>query len=448
MYPEEDEVKIIRLQVKDFEGLEALDVLPGGGVNVLRGRNGTGKTSVLDAIRVALTNRGERSLLVRKGAEDGLILFELEGGIRGEREINRSGRVAGPLTLTNGENAVSRAQTFLNRLGGGFNYNPLDFIGMTDAEQTKVLLDLIAIDVSRDELLALSDGEELDGVDYDQHPIIVLGEIETALMELRRDTGRRARDLEGMAEDLFSKVPPDFDREHVESFDLEAASLELSSIEAHEQRIKTAEASIQDFEVGIQRVEGQIEALLEQKRSLVEQKQQAEARVGQLAAQDVGNAGEIRERIRTYTQDRKHLHNLEMSESTSRQAQDCRQEYKGLTQRIDDVRRKPAEILSSSELPVDGLGVDEGKLTINGLPISELSTGEQLHVATQIAVATLGDLRVVLVDGVERLDPGHKEVLLRELSEAGVQAFVTEVSDEALTIITDFETETFDDVPF
>lgn len=442
-------MKIIKLAVRNFEGLEELDMLPGDGINILRGSNGSGKTSVLEAVRVALTNRGERSMLVRHGADEGLILFEFDNGIKGKRTINRSGRVAGPVSLIEDSTSVSRAQAFLNKLGGGFNYNPLDFIGMTDAEQTKTLLDLIAVDVGYGELIALSDGEALDGVDYDLHPIVVLGQIEDALMEMRRDTGRRARDLEGMADDLRAQVPSDFDRQHVESFDLESASVKLSSIEAHNDRINVARSRIQYADAKLSKLTAQIQSLREQQQAVREEKQQLLELLDALMSKDVGDADKIRQRISTYTKDREHLQNLTMSEETANKARACREQYGRLTENIEAVRGKPAEILMNAKLPVTGLGIEGGKLTIHGLPISELSTGEQLSVAVQIAIATLNDLRVVLIDGAERLDPEHMNLIINELSEAGVQAFITQVTDEQLTIVTDFD-EGFDavDVPF
>ena len=108
------------------------------------------------------------------------------------------------------------------------------------------------------------------------------------------------------------------------------------------------------------------------------------------------------------------------------------------------MRAKPAELLAAQPLPVAGLGLTEGQVTINGLPIGALSTGEQLDVAVDIAIATLGELQVVLVDGLERLDNEHQTRMLARLLEAGVQAFVTRVTDTELTILTPDALDTVD----
>lgn len=42
---------------------------------------GSGKTSVLDAIRYALTNRSDRDYIVHQGADDGEVIIETNTGL-------------------------------------------------------------------------------------------------------------------------------------------------------------------------------------------------------------------------------------------------------------------------------------------------------------------------------------------------------------------------------
>jgi len=118
-----------------------------------------------------------------------------------------------------------------------------------------------------------------------------------------------------------------------------------------------------------------------------------------------------------------------------------REKFSELQGQLAAARDKPGELLANVQLPVPGLGIKDGTVTINDLPISELSTGEQLGIAADIAIATLGDLSVVLVDGLEALDPNNQALLLGRLTNAGVQAFVTQISDGELTVITDYEVD-------
>ena len=48
----------------------------------LRGTNGAGKTSVIDAIRLALTNKSNRDLIARNGETEEKCLIETDNGLR------------------------------------------------------------------------------------------------------------------------------------------------------------------------------------------------------------------------------------------------------------------------------------------------------------------------------------------------------------------------------
>ena len=155
----------------------------------------------------------------------------------------------------------------------------------------------------------------------------------------------------------------------------------------------------------------------------------------------------IQASIELFQENRGYLQDMETANEKVREAIQLEMRSKKLTGLLKEVREKPAQLLQAVELPVQGLGInEEGLVTVGGLPISDLSTSEQLKVATEIAIRTLGDLKIILIDGLEALDSGSKSVLLNRLVKAGVQAFITEVADGELTILTDYKPG--DEIPF
>ena len=58
-------MKITKLQIENLYGIEQLE-LDGKSIE-LTGTNGAGKSSVLDAIRLALTNNSKRKYVVKNG---------------------------------------------------------------------------------------------------------------------------------------------------------------------------------------------------------------------------------------------------------------------------------------------------------------------------------------------------------------------------------------------
>lgn len=67
-------MRITKIKIKNLFGISETEL---DGRNIeLSGSNGTGKTSVIDAIRYALTNQSDRDYIIRNGEKEGEILIE------------------------------------------------------------------------------------------------------------------------------------------------------------------------------------------------------------------------------------------------------------------------------------------------------------------------------------------------------------------------------------
>ena len=73
-------MKISKLKIENLYGIEQLE-LDGKSVE-LTGSNGVGKSSVLDAIRLALTNNSKRKYIVKNGEKEGIVFVKLDNGIQ------------------------------------------------------------------------------------------------------------------------------------------------------------------------------------------------------------------------------------------------------------------------------------------------------------------------------------------------------------------------------
>lgn len=81
--------KITTIKIKNLFGITEFEA-DSKSIELLGG-NGTGKTSVLDAIRYALTNRSARSCIVKNGATEGEILIETDAGLSITRNLHLTG---------------------------------------------------------------------------------------------------------------------------------------------------------------------------------------------------------------------------------------------------------------------------------------------------------------------------------------------------------------------
>lgn len=84
-------MKTTKIVIKNLFGIKETE-LDGRSVEI-SGPKGSGKTSVLDSIRYALTNRSDRDYIVHRGADEGEILIETDTGLSIDRtEVSRTER--------------------------------------------------------------------------------------------------------------------------------------------------------------------------------------------------------------------------------------------------------------------------------------------------------------------------------------------------------------------
>ena len=81
-------MKISKLQIKNLYGIEQLE-LDGKSIE-LTGTNGAGKSSVIDAIRLALTNNSKRKYIVKNGKKEGTIYIETDTGLKIDKHNNET----------------------------------------------------------------------------------------------------------------------------------------------------------------------------------------------------------------------------------------------------------------------------------------------------------------------------------------------------------------------
>src|SRR3990172_7943210 len=84
-------MKIIKLQAENIKKLVAVEITPSGNVVTISGKNGAGKTSVLDSIWWALGgSENIQGQPIRKGETSGVIRLNL-GEIAVERRFTEKG---------------------------------------------------------------------------------------------------------------------------------------------------------------------------------------------------------------------------------------------------------------------------------------------------------------------------------------------------------------------
>lgn len=475
-------MRVTKIKIRNLFGITEKE-LNGNSVE-LTGENGTGKSSVIDAIRYALTNKSDRKYIIRNGETEGEIFVETDSGLSIDRKA-RTAQTDYKSVKQNG-NAVGSPEAFLKTLFVPLQLNPMEFIAMSEKEQNTVILNMIKYDWDLNTIKEWF-GEIPQDVDYEQNILAVLYDIQKEdgyYFQHRQDINRDIRAKKAVIADIGEALPVDYDgakwenanigdlytkieRIRKENHDIEYAK---SIIDGHDQKIRkfqadreialavldremTAESNNIDTELAS--LEERIKSLREKKAGLVGKKKDKEkaieseykASVAKYEAQsaeyaelseksttpvdDLVAEADNTEKMKSFVGEWRRMLSIQEDVAT------LEEQSRNLTEKIEKARSLPGEILEQAEIPIEGLSVKDGIPLINGLPVSNLSEGEKLSLCVDIAVQNPGGLQIILVDGVEKLSNKNREALYKTCKEKGLQFIATRTDDSSELTVTE-----------
>ena len=396
-------MKIVELRAENVKRLRAVEIRPDGALQVIGGRNAQGKSSVLDAIWLALGGgkaSKETRLPIREGEKSASVRLDL-GDIVVTRSWTRNGT---SLKVTNADGApIKSPQSVLDSLLAGVSFDPLAFIRLSPARQREALLDLVELDVDFD---ALADQRR-------------------AAYEARTDIGRQIRALGASvvdetipeAEESIAAIVEEIEKARKINSDREASERAIASYRGD---IRELQETILNLRMEIENAEDQIrvtEAALEDTQAELDELPVAcdiAAITERLSGVEERNA-RIRENNRA-RQIREEKRRLEKT----------REEY---TAKIEEIDAEKNDALERAIFPIDGLGFDEDGVTYAGIPFSQASSAEQIRIATAMAMAANPRLRVAMIRDGSLLDDETLKGLRQQVTDAGFQLWIERVGD-------------------
>ena len=407
-------VKINKLEIENVKRVKAVQIEPtANGLTVVGGKNGQGKTSVLDSIAWALGgNSYKPSNPHREGSVVApMIRIQLDNGLIVERKGKN-----GTLMVTD-PSGKKAGQNLLNSFVEQFAINLPKFMEMNSKDKTKALLNTVdglgeKIYELEQEELELYNKRRTVGQIRDQkkhyaeeqpfykevgNEIVSASELIKEQQEILARNGENQRKRDNL-ENLTAKQTLAINKKA----ELERQLLEINSeLETLETDIETANKDVVD--------------LIDESTEELEQ--------------SIENIEEINRKVRA-NQDR---------EKAEMDAEHYALEYKDLSDEIDALREQKLDLLNGANLPLEGLSVDNGVITYKGQPWDNMSGSEQLIVATAIVRKINPQCEFVLVDKLEQMDLETLLDFANWLKDNKLQAIATRVStgEECQIIIED-----------
>jgi len=446
-------MKIAKIRIRNILGIDDLE-FDAGRFTEISGANGTGKTSVLEAIK-AVIKGGEDATLMRRGAEKSEVVLVLDDGT----EIKR--RMTGKTTTTTVERdgvKASRPGETIKALTDALSVNPIDFLRSPAKTRVNVLLDSLPMTADVIRLSAIV-GYDVK-VDSKLHALQQIEAVRKAVYDDRTGTNRAAKEKEATINQWAAtlpdgevKAPMATDNLVVRLAEIDVAKdAELDRIAAklaglRDERVARLETIRDDREAAIAALQAQIDQLRAAAMGAIEAEntawteverkatQQRERKLAEFAGQRETVASQLAAIEAAQSQRARHAQTRETIRQMREEAEGLQRDATGQTAAIDKLDAYKSELLAN--LPIPGLEVRDGAILRNEIPFDRLNTAQQIEIAVEIAKLRAGKLAVACVDGIELLDADHYQTFRQQALESGLQLFVTRVSDGEFQVTSD-----------
>ena len=358
-------MKINTLELENIKRVKAVKLEPAAnGLTVIGGRNGQGKTSVLDAIAWALGgNRFRPSEPQRDGS---VILPNLKITLDNGIIVERSGKNGTLKVIDPGGN--KSGQQLLDSFISELALDLPKFMNMNNKEKARVLLEIIGV------------GDKL----YE------LENKESRLYNQRTEIGRIADRKKKYADvlPLHTGLPS----EPVSAAGLIRQQQDILAKNGENQRKRDRVHQIEDRANALSReklfikkeMERLSQQLAEKDAELTDALAELETAKKTAAQLKDESTAELEKNIADIDSlNQKIRENLER-EKAEIDAEGYRREYDELTDKIEAVRKAKTDLLKNADLPLPELSVKDGLLTYKGFCWDNMSASEQLRVAAAI----------------------------------------------------------------
>jgi len=453
---------------------------------VISAKNGTGKTSTLDAIWIALTgpHSSEIPQPIHHGEKKAEILIELRSNRASEPRLEKITieRIFTPsgskivATAADGSE-IKSVMDLLEGMLAKYSMNPVEFLEKRPQDQLDDYLMVAGVKHPFAEVKEIT-GEEFPLI----HPkescyswLTRLSADETGVIYTRRRNAGRLLD-ESLAavkkqEEYIESLPEIREEASVEH--LLKISAELEDKEnAHRRATRdyeTAKVARQNGERDLERqqkeminadahitqLRAQLATALEQRDRLasklvvVEEGQKQRVDEEKAALETLVNTPSQGVEIRRVKDRLLHANSQQETVIKRKSAEERlaelhkevakrEKDHSALDSQLFQLRKLRKQILEGIDLGVQGLSVGEGKLLYNGVDFKQASLAQGLRVACAIVMRQKAGLKLLRIDNAEHLDDESTELVLNMADQYDWQVIMTRVDSSSNNLNVEF----------
>jgi len=437
-------MKIVRLQSENVKRITAVDIAPDGNLIVIGGKNGMGKSSVLDSIAYAL---GGQALVptepIRQGETEAKVVVHLEE-LTITRKFKRDphwscgahspddpmhadcvlsfGPTTSTLVVTNKDGAkYPSPQNVLDRLLSGLTFDPLAFAHSVAKDQASVLRSLVGIDESelnKQRALAFALRTDLNK-QFKQQEVLV-----------KSAAFFKDAPSEGVSTAAISKMMTDAEQRRQLASD---AAMELRAVKEQYATTKQRYDTVLDTIAKLTKQLNDAKNLageLDSELCIIAAKVSDATLAEGTARSAVPDTLDLQTKLADIEKVNQQVQANEKRNALVARLSELERAVKEKTDEITSIDAAKEQMLTAARFPVQGLGLSESGVTFNGLPLEQASSSEQLHISVAIGLALNPSLKVLLVRNGNTLDHESLATVGKMATEAEAQVWMEYVSED------------------
>lgn len=388
-------MKILSLQAENVKKIKAIDITPTGDVIEITGRNGQGKTSVLDSIWMAL---GGKNTFPHKPIREGQDRAEIKIDL-GDYIVQRiwTSNETSYLQVTTKEGAkYPSPQSLLDKMIGNLSFDPLEFSRMKQEAQRELLAKVIGLDLSQ----------------FDK--------AYREFYEARRLVGARMKQFNIEALSPEAQLP----NEEISSADVMA---ELQGANAVIKNNNILRNNVKDCALVINSIDIERDNLNREKENLLKKIEDVESKISNnladrakatekhMAAIDAADnlvdpdMAKLTAKLQDIEEQNKQIRAENKNREIRKKHAETKAEYDQLTEKIDATMGLKKQTITEAKFPIPGLtfSVVDGTILYAGIPLDQCSASEQLKVSMALAMAINPKVRVIRITDGSLLDDSN-----------------------------------------
>lgn len=409
---------ILGIKSENFKVLQSVDITldDKGNLIPITGPNGSGKTSLIDLVMAVL---GGKDQLPKKAIRDGetemLGRVTLGNGKEVALVVTRKAKKNGDSVthslkvVTADGSEVTSPQQVLDAIIGSFTFDPLAFAFLKDAEKTATLLDVLGLT------------DQLEAIDAE----VKAKEQERLLI------GRDQKTFKGAVDAQKAGLPQgDVPTAEVNIADLTA---ELNAAQDAKSQQEAAERTVEQFTeavaAGIKEIDELKQRLAAKERDLESNKKGLGNAQAKLVTIQVPDIAAIQQRLAGADQTNQNVRKLAEYKRAVEKLASATKVYELLTAEIEKLRKKPEELLKGAQIGVEGLTVIDRVIHLNGIPLDQASTAQQILVGMRIGILANPTLKTMFIREGSLTDSKTRALIAQAAADNGFQ-IIMEMVDE------------------